>query len=116
MIIPVLGRALGYGQQGKQSVSESEMNWYWQSVFINLKRYGVLFPDIVDQEAIQWAATVNDYKQVLVNWWASYLDMDIVRAYLEGFSKHITDAVADGGKGITKRYNPNFMCYRGGDS
>ena len=118
MLIPVLGRLLGEGQQGKQTVAgnESEMNWFWQSVFVALKRYGVLFPDIVDQEAINWAATVNDYKETLVNWWADWLDHDITRAYYEGFSKHITLATGSGGLGKSKRYSPNFWCYRGGSS
>ena len=116
MIIPVLGRLLDYGQVGKQQVSgnEEEMGWFWQSVFIYLKRKGVLFPDIVDQEAIDWAATVDDYKETLVNWWADYEDMDIGLAYYEGFSKHITDST--NGLSKTKRYNPNFWCYRGGSS
>lgn len=116
MIIPVLGRLLDYGQVGKEQVSgnEEEMSWFWQSVFIHLKRKGVLFPDIVDQEAIDWAAKVNDYKDVLIQWWADYEDMDIGLAYFEGFSKHITDTT--NGLSKTKRYNPNFWCYRGGSS
>jgi len=76
MLIPVLGRLTGYGQAGQVAVTEDTLNWFWQSVFINLKRYGINYPDIVEQEAISWAATIEDYKTGLVEWWADYLDMD----------------------------------------
>ena len=118
MLIPVLGRLKGYGRQGKQTATgfEEEMHWFWQAIFVGYVRKPIGFPTIVDAEKIRWAATVESYRPQIVEWWAAYLDMDLTLAYYQGFSKHITDAEADGGSAKTMRFNPNFWGYRGGVS
>ena len=121
MIIPVLGRLKGgYGQNGKQTVAgnETKPDWYWQSLYINMKRKGVEFEDFVDKNKTDWAATASDYKKTLADWWADYQDHDFARTIYEGFSKHVTDPIGgggdeEGGLGVAKRYNKNFWVWNG---
>ena len=113
MEIPVIDDMGGYGKNGKQTLAgaEEEVAYFWQSLFIQLKRSGLRLPDIVDQEKVDMFSKYKDYEKLLSNWWAYYENHDVARAYFEGFGKHITDTEADGGLEKTKRLNENFWCY-----
>ena len=118
MEVPVLGDMGGYGFSGKKTAAgnEEEISLFWQSIFINLKRGALRLPDIVDQETIDMFAAYKDYEELLSNWWAYYENHDVARAYYEGYSKHITDAEADGGLGQAKLLNPNMLNYGGAEA
>ena len=113
MQVPVLIDMEGYGEQGKGTLAgnEEEVEFYYQSIFIGLKRSGLRLPDIVDQEIVNMYAKYKDYETLLSNWWAYYESHDVARAFYEGFSKHVTDAAADNGMAKGKRFNPNFWHY-----
>ena len=113
MEIPVIDDMGGYGKNGKQTLAgaEEEVAYFWQSLFIQLKRSGLRLPDIVDQEKVDMFSKYKDYEKLLSNWWAYYENHDVARAYFEGFGKHITDIEDDGGLEKTKRLNENFWCY-----
>jgi len=115
-VLPMIRNVFGYGRVGKAPLvsHEKELSYLYFKLWIHLLRFGVLPPNQVDAEIMAWADMANAVKKQLVNWWAGYLNHDVTRAYLEGYSKHITDAVVDEGLGITKQYPKNFWVYDDG--
>jgi len=114
----MLRNVYGYGRVGKSALvsHEKDLTYLYFKMWIHLLRFGVKQLDQVDAEKMAWADMANAVSKTINRWWAGYLNHDLTRAYLEGYSKHITDAAADGGFAVTKRYPKNFWVWDGGEN
>ena len=115
LMITMLKNVYGYGKAGKATLvgNEKELSYLYAKLFVHLTRQGLEIPDEVDSEKIAWANIADKCKPALARWWAGFLNSEVTRAVLEGYSRDLTLATASNGLGIDKRYNKNFWFWDG---
>lgn len=108
ILIPMLKNLTQQAKYGDAQVSgqgEAQDIWY-NKAYIN-QRIGVVEPP--SRNSNQRIKRLNLYeasRPQLTDWLARDTEIQMMRAFYEGYSENITTATASGGLGITKRYHP----------
>lgn len=117
MTIPMLGNLTAppvYGDKQVQETGESQALRNLK-LFINQRRKAVTPPARMANQRVAKLQLVRQAKPQVETWLARDTEVQIVRAFYEGYSANVTADAADGGIGQAKRYHPNIYCADSGE-
>jgi len=87
----------------------------WLRLYVNQTRKAVMAQSgAMANEYVKMYNMVENAAPQLRDWLTKYDNQDVARAYYEGIGENLSTGTSDDGKGIYKRYHPNFYYNDGG--